>query len=338
MSKVTIYTVADRAGVAISTVSRVLNNSPDVSDATRERVLQAIEELRFRPDRVAKTLAQPQAQMIAVALPTFTTPFHNELLKGVRMVLRNYNLDLLLCDLGSKGRYQALMQFLERGTVDGLLLTGVRVDDRLQEELMALQAPVVILGDSCEAFDSIYWDDRLGAKNAVEHLIRQGHDRIGMIRTPTQSELQQRRLEGYKDAMREAGFAFDESLCAAGDTPKHSGFSEEAGYEAMRHLLTMHDPVTAVFASSDVQAIGAIKAIREVGKRVPEDIAVVGYDDIKTSSFIDLSSIDQNMQTIGTRATEWLMGRVEGKRTGAPERIKVTPRLQVRASSLFQRA
>ncbi|RMF55942.1 MAG: LacI family transcriptional regulator, partial [Bacteroidetes bacterium] len=139
-SKVTIYDVADRAGVAISTVSRVLNNSHDVSDRTRARVLKAIEELKFRPDRKAKTLAQQDTQLLAVAMPTFTTPFHTELMKGIRMSLREKDVDLLLCDLGSKKRHLNLMNFLKRGAVDGLLLAGVDVNEEIAQELHALHA------------------------------------------------------------------------------------------------------------------------------------------------------------------------------------------------------
>ncbi|MEX0747647.1 MAG: LacI family DNA-binding transcriptional regulator, partial [Rhodothermales bacterium] len=139
-SKVTIYDVADRAGVAISTVSRVLNNSSDVSEPTRVRVLRAIEDLQFRPDRTAKSLAQKASRSFAVAIPTFTMPFHTELLKGIRFRLRNQDIDLLLCDLGSTSPLQTLMNFLKRGAVHGLLLVGVPVEERIANELRALHA------------------------------------------------------------------------------------------------------------------------------------------------------------------------------------------------------
>ncbi|GIV62333.1 LacI family transcriptional regulator [Rhodocaloribacter litoris] len=332
-SKVTIYDVAARAGVAISTVSRVLNNSDDVSDRTRARVLRAIEELQFRPDRTAKTLAQQATQLLAVAMPTFTTPFHTELMKGIRTCLRERDVDLLLCDLGSTKRHLTLMNFLRRGTVDGLLLAGVDVTEAIAQELQALHAPVVLIGSEWESFDSFYWDDVAGARQAVEHLIEQGHRRIGMITTATGSPLQNRRIQGYREALEAAGLPFDPSLLASGFTEKHAGYSEEAGYEAMQTLLQVDPPLTAVFASSDVQAIGAWKAIIDAGKKVPDDIALVGYDDIKTSTYIGLTSIAQDMQAIGQRATEVLLERMEGKRTTPPEAVLVVPKLQVRRSS-----
>jgi len=153
-SKVTIYDVAEHAHVAISTVSRVLNNSADVSDHTRTKVLQAIEELQFRPDRIAKSLAQQKSTTLAVAIPSFTTPYHNELLKGIRAGLQGEAIDLLLCDLGSKEQLSTLHAFLNRGTVDGLLLAGVVIADALAAALTALRAPVVVIGSSHQSFDS----------------------------------------------------------------------------------------------------------------------------------------------------------------------------------------
>lgn len=335
--RATIYDVAERAGVAISTVSRVLNNSNDVSEQTRARVLRAIEEIQFRPDRVAKSLAHKQAHSLAIATPTFTTPFHNELLKGVRLCLREYDSDLLLCDLGSSAPHAMLLSFLKRGTVDGLLLAGLPANDAVAAELRALQAPVVVVGYSWDGFDSYYWDDSAGARAAVEHLIQQGHRRIALIRSQVSSMLQDRRIEGYRAALEGAGLPFDESIIRGGTTAKHAGFSEEAGYEAMQGIIENAPDVTAVFASSDVQAIGAWKAIRDAGKRVPEDFALVGYDDVKTSQFIGLSSVDQDMHDVGFEAAGRLIRRVERKETDGPLSKQMKPTLNVRDSSRYVR-
>lgn len=332
-NKVTIYDVAKHAGVAISTVSRVLNNSEEVSDQTRARVLEAIEKLKFRPDRTAKNLAQQATHLLAVALPTFTTPFHIELMKGIRSRLRDRDVDLLLCDLGSQKRHQSLMNFLKRGAVDGLLLAGVDVNDEIARELHALHAPVVLIGSRRDEFDSFFWDDVAGARRAVEHLIGLGHRRIAMIQTSTGSPLQNRRVQGYREALEAADIPFDEALLTSGLTTKHAGFSEEAGYEAMEALLTLDPPITAVFASSDVQAIGAWKAAIDAGKKVPEDIAIVGYDDIKTSQFIGLTSMDQDMQTIGQRAADILLKRMSDQLSDPPMAELVVPVLRVRRSS-----
>ncbi len=337
-TKVTIYDVAAKARVAISTVSRVLNNSADVSDMTRARVLKTIDELKYRPDRTAKKLAQQRSQTIAVALPTYSTPFHNELLKGVRAALTNREVDLLLCDLGWRAPVKTLMSFLRRGTVDGLLLAGVQMDQSLADELSALQAPVVVIGSSWNGFESFDWDDVAGGRVAVEHLASQGHDRIGMIRSFSDSSIQSDRIQGYRDALAAVGLEYDPSLVQAGSTEKHEGFSEEAGHEAMQVLLALESPPTAVFASSDVQAIGAWSAIVEAGLKVPNDIAVVGYDDLKTSQYLGLSSVDQTIQTIGKQATRSLMNRLEDEVAETPVSSTLTPRLHVRRSSRFPRS
>ena len=299
--------------------------------------VETIERLQFRPALTAKTLAQGQRATLAVAIPTFTTPFHNELLKGVRFRLREYDVDLLLYDLGSVSPGRELMQFLKRGAVDGLLLAGVPFNDAIAQELQAWKSPVVLVGTSHPAFDSFYWDDVAGSRSAVKHLIDQGHRRIGMIRSQSSSLLQDRRIEGYRAALEAAGIPFDEDVVVGGRTAKHAGFSEEAGHEAMEFLLEEHPGVTAVFASSDVQAIGACKAIRDADKKVPEDVAVVGYDDIKTSQFIGLSSVDQDMHDVGQEAADRLVRRLEGKETGAPITKMMKPVLNVRGSSRFIR-
>ena len=309
-SKATIYDVADQAGVAISTVSRVLNDSQDVADATRERVLSAIRELQFRPNRTAKSLAQHSTQTISVAVPTFTTPFHNELLKGVRDRLDDEDVDLLLCDLEWEAPQMTLRHFLEGGAMDGLLIVGVDVDDELAEELRMLGVPVVLVGTKSDDFDSFYWEDEPGAKLGVQHLLEQGYRRIGMITTPHDNRIRNERIAGYRQALEEAGIEFDPDLVAHGQTSKHDGFSEESGYEAMQELIALDKPVDAAFASSDVQAIGAWQAIREEGLEVPDDFAFVGYDDIKVSRFIGLTSVAQNMYDVGNEATDLLLSRL----------------------------
>lgn len=333
-STATIYDVADHAGVAISTVSRVLNESQDVADATREQVLSAIRELQFRPNRTAKSLAQHSTRTLAVAVPTFTTPFHNELLKGVRDRLDDEDVDLLLSDLEWEAPKRTLRNFLEGGAMDGLLLVGVTADEELGEELSMLGAPVVLVGTRLDNFDSFYWEDEPGAKLAVDHLLDEGYTRIGMITTPHNNRIRNARVAGYRQALEEAGIEFDPNLVVHGHTSKHDGFSEESGYEAMQDLLALDEPVDAVFASSDVQAIGAWQAVREEGLEVPDDYAFVGYDDIKVSRFIGLTSVAQNMHGVGNEATDLLLNRLGN--TGPEEYVSrlVEPRLHVRKSSV----
>ena len=332
-SRATIYDVAAESGTSVATVSRVMNGADNVADDTRERVKAAVQRLRYRPDRTARTLAEQGTRTLAVALPSFITPFHNELMKGIRWSLRDRDLDLLVRDLGSEDPFAELARFLEQGTVDGLLVAGATVDEASAQELRTWHAPVLLIGEQRDGIDSFSWDDHAGAYAATEHLAEQGHRRIGLICTHAAMPLQERRLAGYRAALDDAGLPFDEALVVSGRTEKHAGFSEEAGQEAMQQLLTAEPPVTAVFCSSDVHAVGAWAALREAGRAVPGDVALVGYDDVKTSRFLGLSSVAQHMHEVGERAVERLLYRWAHPDTAERVSECVTPVLQVRRSS-----
>jgi len=338
-SPITIYEVADKAGVGISTVSRVLNDSSDVSESTRERVLKVIDELKYLPNRVARSLAQRDARVIAIATPTFTTAFHNSLLKGLRTVLADIaeECDLLLFDLGSKNPLGRLRNKLKGGKVDGLILAGIPVSPSLAKELKAFDAPVILIGNHHTEFDCFYWDDSAGAEKATIHLLKKGHRRIGLIRAYTDGYVQLQRIQGYKKALKEHKVKFDSRLIQSGSNIKHAGFSEEHGLEAMNELLKVSPPVTAILASSDVHAIGAWKAIRDAGKRVPQDIALVGYDDVKTSYYIELSSIDQRIEETGRLAAERLIALQKNPSDTTRVDHKIDPKLQIRKSSNYNR-
>jgi len=334
-SHVTIYDVAQHAGVAISTVSRVLNGSPDVSEVTRAKVEQAIADLKYHPNRTARSLAQQDVRSLAVAIPSFTAPFQNELLKGIRSYLREIDHDLLICDLGSTNQEAALKKFLSRGAVRGLLLCGVPVSDALAAELASGRSPCVLVGHRHPDFDSWTWDDRAGAKAAVSHLIKQGHSHIAMISSQADSLAETERVAGYKEALREAGLEVRDDLVVSGAPQYHGGYSEEDGQDAMSRILDTLPDITAVFCSSDVQAIGALSALRQAGKSAPDDMAVIGYDDIKTSRFIGLSSVDQQIQAIGRAAAECLFDRVsEESFSTEHEDHVIQPSLAVRRSSM----
>lgn len=331
--RTTIDDVAERAGVSAATVSRVVNDSGQTAEATRERVLDAIEALQYRPSRTAKSLAQGATRTIAVAVPTFTTPFHNELLKGVRYGLDDHEADLLLCDLEWENPGASLTNFLQRGGMDGLLATGLPVETEIGDELRRLDCPVILMGSRWDDLDSFYWNETAGARRATEHLLDQGHSRVGLITAHQESAIRNARILGYKQALREAGIEPRDAWIAVGQTEKHAGYSEESGYEAMRALLADGADVTAVFASSDVQAIGAWQALRHEGLSVPDDVAIVGYDDVKVSRFIGLSTVSQKMHEIGEAAADLLLRRLREGGTPDPVSRLVTPELKVRASS-----
>ncbi|MEX0747002.1 MAG: substrate-binding domain-containing protein, partial [Rhodothermales bacterium] len=197
-----------------------------------------------------------------------------------------------------------------------------------------LHAPVVLIGTRHPEFDSLYWDDAAGGRAAIEHLLELGHRRIAVITSHTPSKAQDERVKGAREAMVKGGV--DSQLIFSGHTEKHAGFSEEAGYEAMETILHQQPPVTAVFAMSDVQALGACKAVKDSGKRVPEDVAVVGYDDIKSSYYIGLSTVDQRMHWVGEEATEQLLKQMHDEANEAPISRLIVPELVARGSSVKQ--
>ncbi len=336
-ASVTIYDVANEAGVAISTVSRVLNDSTDVAEDTKKRVLTAIDELEYLPNRVARSLAQRTTKLIAIASPTITTAFHNSLLKGLRTVLADvdHECDILLFDLGSFNPLDRLRNKLKGGKVDGLILAGIPVAPHLAKELKAFSAPVILVGNHHTDFDSYYWDDSDGALKATTHLLQSGHKRIGLIRAYTDGYVQLQRIKGYKQALEKFKVKFNPNLVQWGTTTKHAGFSEESGYEAMSKLLKVSPAITAVIASSDVQAIGAWKAITDAQLRVPEDIALIGYDDIKTSYYIGLSSISQKIEKTGRLAAKRLIYRQNNPTALTRIDQEISSTLKIRRSSDF---
>lgn len=328
----TIYDVASEAGVAISTVSRVLNDSDEVSDVTRQRVQSAIRKLQFQPQRTARSLAQKSTTSVAVALPSATSLFFVELLKGVKDSLRDHDIDLLLCNLGSAQPYSTLTRFLNRGAVDALLLISMPVEGETAEQLARFQAPIVLLGSQYPGLDAFWWDDVEGARMATSYLLRQGHERIGLITAHQWSSSAKPRLEGYTSALDEGDVRFDPSLVVAGQTTKHAGYSEEAGAEAMAEMMALDAPPTAVFAASDVQAYGAWSYCRDNGIRVPKDLSIVGYDDLKLSRFLDLTTVSQGMADAGQKAMERLLFRLTSS-TGDRVNLQLPLSLKERGSS-----
>lgn len=301
--KVTIYEVAKQAGVAISTVSRVLNSSPNVSDATKTKVQQAIDELNFRPQVSARKLASKEPQMLAVAVPSFTTPFFNEVLKGVKDEIQKMDLDIILYNTGSKDPEEAVINFFDRGTADALILLSIDVSETIHKHLQSTHVPIVLVNSSHPNYNYFMMNDYQGGFTAGEHLAKKGFERIGMITTPITTRTSKERENGFIDALKKHNIPIHKELFVAGDTSKHAGFTEEAGFEAIYKYNKMGTFPDAVFCSNDTQALGAFHALSKLGIKVPDDIAIIGYDNIKLSKYLDLTTIDQQMHTIGIQAT-----------------------------------
>ena len=313
--KVTIYDVAKRANVAISTVSRVLNGSLNVSDKTKERVQEAIKALNFRPQVNARKLASKEAQMLAVAVPSFTTPFFNEVLKGVKDELKKTDLDIILYNTGSKDPQEAVANFFDRGSADAIILISIDVSDTVHMHLQSSGIPAVLVNSQHQDYNYFMVNDYQGGFMAGEHLIKSGYERIGMISTPVKTRTSIERENGFKDAFKKLKQSPKKEYFITGDTSKHAGFTEEAGFEAINKYSQMSEFPDAIFCLNDSMALGALHSISRLGLRVPDDVAIMGYDNIKLSKYLDLTTIDQQMHTIGTQAISRLLAIIKSKDT-----------------------
>lgn len=300
--KVTIYEVAKNAGVAISTVSRVLNDSPNVSEETKQKVQKAIDELNFRPQVSARKLASKEPQILAVAVPSFTTPFFNEVLKGVKDEIKKMDLDIILYNTGSKDPEEAVINFFDRGTADALILLSIDVSETVHKHLQSTHIPIVLVNTSHPSYNYYMVNDYKGGYMAGEHLVKQGYERMGMITTPVETRSSSERERGFIDALKNYKMPIDKDLLVTGDTTKHAGYTEESGFEAIYKYKEMGKFPDALFCSNDTQALGAYHALSKLGMSVPDDIAIMGYDNIKLSKYLDLTTLDQHMHKIGTQA------------------------------------
>lgn len=309
--KVTIYEVAKKAEVAISTVSRVLNGSENVSDKTKEKVDLAIQELNFRPQVSARKLASKEPQMLAIAVPSFTTPYFNEVLKGVKDEIKKMDLDIILYNTGSKDPEEGVQNFFDRGTADAVILLSINVRDKVHQLIQATQTPAVLVNSSHSAYNYFMLNDYQGGYLAGEHLVKQGFEKLGMITSIVDSHTSKERVRGFKDALKNYKMEINNDFFMSGDTTKHGGFTEEAGFEAIYKFDKQGAFPEAIFCSNDTQAVGAIYALSKLGINVPDDIAIMGYDNIKLSKYLDLTTIDQKMYTIGVQATKRLAEIIE---------------------------
>lgn len=310
---VTIYDVAKKAGVGIGTVSRTINDSTQVAPATREKVLQAIKDLNYQPHALAQGLARKKTNMIAIIVPFFTGYFYHELFQGIQRELSKYQYDLILYNVDQTDKVEGFLErTLQEKRVDGVLLISAPISDEYAHRFLETGFPIVLLDAYHSKLDSITVENEEGAYQATQHLIHLGYDRIGMIDAQLKSAPAQVRLGGFKKALVENRIAFNEDYLVISDTvEERDGFNREAGYNAMMTLIALgEDRPTAVFISSDIQAVGAIKAAQDKGLNIPEDIAIVGFDDIELSEYIGLTTMRQPMEEMGKSAVHRLMEKI----------------------------
>ncbi|MFC9424233.1 LacI family DNA-binding transcriptional regulator [Streptomyces sp. NPDC056987] len=299
----TLEEVAALAGVGRGTVSRVINNSPRVKDTTRHLVEQAIAQLGYIPNRAARALAGSRTDAVALVIPEtekrfFAEPYFSDIVHGVGDGLADTDLQLLLTLVRTESERQRFLQYARARRIDGVLLVSVHGDDPLPDLLAEMEMPTVLSGRRSgeESVSYVDSDNVGGARAAVRHLWESGRRAIGTITGPLDMYVAQCRLRGYEEAVR------DTSGGGPGPTwIAHGDFTEESGRRAMTELLARNPGIDAVFAASDVMAVGALHALRAVGRRVPEDVAVVGFDDSPIARHTDpqLTSVRQPVEEMG---------------------------------------
>lgn len=329
----TIYDVAERAGVGIGTVSRVLNNSPHVRESTRQRVLQAIEDLDYHPNPMARGLGLKKTGTVGIVVPFFLRPFFVEVLRGVDSELIRQDYNLILYNVEQKATKDYYLRKLPmRRRVDGLLLISLWLEDDDVRNLKRARLPVVLVDSHHPDFGSVTVDNVSGAQMAVSHLIEQGHERIGLISgrldDPFGFPTSRERFAGYRQTLQDHGLAFRKAYHQIGD------FTAQSGRECMERLLAVDPPPTAVFATSDTQALGALRAIHETGRRVPEDVALIGYDDIEASEYMGLSTVRQPMFRMGQEGVRLILDKLnDDANTDEPIHLNLPVEMIVRETS-----
>ncbi|MFF9600828.1 LacI family DNA-binding transcriptional regulator [Streptomyces sp. NPDC014684] len=330
----TLNAVAARAGVGRGTVSRVLNGSPKVSDRSRAAVEKAIAELGYVPNRAARSLATRRTDAVALVVPEaesrlFAEPYFSGIIRGASARLTRAGMQLLLVLARDERKHRRLASYLTAQRVDGVLMVAVHRDDTLPDLLDELSVPTVLAGrrGDPEPLGHVRADNDGGARSAVRHLLGRGRRTVATITGPLDMDAARTRLDGYREALRAAGVTVDEELIEQGD------FTEEGGRAAMRELLRRRPGLDAVFAASDVMASGAVLELRAAGRRVPDDVAVVGFDDSIVARHVDppLTSVRQPMEEMGRAMADLLLDEIAG-RAGRREVVLPT-RLVVRESA-----
>jgi LacI family transcriptional regulator len=331
---VTLKDLAKRANVHPSTISRVANHDPGLRIATdtRLRIEALLRETGYRPNGIARGLKLRQTNVLAVVIPDVTNPFFAALFRGVEDAATPRGFNVLLCNTdGLPERQRSHLLSLQARRVDGVILASSFLKDPGVHELRRQKAPYVLVNRfSDEGEDPFVGsDDLLGGRLATEHLLELGHTRIGHLAGNPVVSTGVLRRRGYLAAHALAGLPADPRLVV------EAGYTEEGGIEAARRLLTLDDPPTAVFAVTDLVALGAAGVARDLGLRIPEELAIVGYNDIPLASRVSpgLTTMHVPIQEFGSVAVRLLMEQLESDAAGG-RRVRFTPELVVRESTV----
>lgn len=321
MSQATVYDVAAQAEVSISTVSRVLNTPDKVKPATRERVMAAIDALGFVPKAEAVARSRRRHGRIGVLAPFLTYPSFVQRLRGVTTALSDSPYELIIYYVDSLARLEGHIASLAvTRRLDGLILMGLTLSDAAAARLQSANIETLPIEFPYPSFSSVEIDNEAGGRLAAEHLIAQGHRRLGFVGDTALPDFairnSDRRLAGFRAAIADAGLTLPDE--AIGLAPHGLETARQQGHR----LLDLPEPPTAIFAQSDTQAMGVLRAARERGLRTPQDLAIVGFDDVEVAEYIGLTTVRQPLEESGRVAVELLLARLADP-TRPPQRVQL---------------
>jgi DNA-binding LacI/PurR family transcriptional regulator len=302
---VTISDVAREAGVGVGTVSRVLNNSTRVSDATRQKVLRVMEDLDYVPNPFARRLSLGRTLTLAVVVPFFTRPSFVERLRGIEAAIAETEYDLIVYNVESVDKRDATFRRVSRPErIDGLIIISLSPSDEDVDRFLSSGVPTVLMDARHPELSHVVVDDVRGGYLATTHLLSLGHERIAFLGdaypNPFNFTSSHHRHAGYRRALDEAGIGARPAYSVTG------AHGRDVAWELAHRLLSLDEPPTAIVAASDIQALGVLEAARERGRSVPHDLSVVGYDDIEIAEYLNLTTIHQPLFESGWRATHLL--------------------------------
>jgi len=327
----TIYDIARLAGVSTATVSKVFNQTGNISEKTRRRILEISRELNYQPNVLASALNGKKTFSLGLLIPDMVNPFFAELARNVEDRAQELGFNLIICNTDNDMKKEVkYIQLLRQKSVDGIIVaTGVRNDEFLKE-LIDQNVPVALVARemSVLATSTVLVDDFAGGYNATRHLIDLGHKRIAVIAESMSVSSSKERVRGYRHALEEAGLVYAEELVAASD------FSIESGRETAQAILRQAERPTAIFACNDLLAIGAMQAAKELGIRVPEELSVVGFDNTILASITDppMTTVAQPIRAMGHQVVDLIVSEINETST-VKQRVVLLPELIVRQST-----
>lgn len=302
-SAIKIQDVAREAGVSVSTVSRVLNGKVDVAKDTQDRILTVIDDLGYSSSLAARSMRSLRTNLIGLVMPDVEHPYSIEIMKGVNRAITESQFDLLVYTTGNVRKDAAanherrFVAQLNNSITDGVIIVASANSNFFQDKPIVSVDPHTLNPN----FPSIYGTNYAGAFEAMEYLLELGHRRIGFIAGRPELESAQQRLLGYMDALKKWGITIDECLIANGD------FSMPVSILAAQQILSVPERPSAIFAANDQSAIGVFEAARDMNLRIPEDLSVIGFDNITEANYINLTTVDQFLSEMGSKATRMLI-------------------------------